>query len=106
MNTQGIDLLEVILKEHLQIPLTELEENFLNIIDDEAKEAALLLINSSAFVDEITSLSDSIIKKASQLSQEQQDYIKMKCQKKIEELENSTPKPKSSETSDKSLKKC
>ena len=87
MKSQNFDVLEVILKNDLGIPLDEKEEEWLKLVDDEMKSSLFDLVNSQSFLEEIKNIVRNIIAKSSELSKEQQQTIKRKCEERIKKLE-------------------
>lgn len=86
-NTSGFDMIEIVLKKDLKIPLDDLEEKWLSHIDEQIKNELFDLVNNSVFLDEIKEVIEHIVRKSVTLPKEQQDYIKAKCQERIQKLE-------------------
>lgn len=87
MKESSLDLLEVVLKDDLKIPLSMNEKELLEQFDDEIKKSALAVIEEGSYFDETLKLINKIIDDASSLSNEEQKIIKIKCQNKIETME-------------------
>lgn len=85
-NTRELDIIEIVLKKDLKIPLNELEEKLFNNLDEQIKNDLFDLVNSSSFLDEIENVVENIIKKSYLLPPEEQNYIKTKCNEKIRKL--------------------
>lgn len=85
MNIQ-FDLIEVILKQNLNIPLTDSELQWLDTIDDTTKNTVCDLIHDSSYYDEVLKLLDCLMKRAENLPYEEQIDIKNKCMSKKKEL--------------------
>ena len=94
-NTSGLDMIEVVLKKDLKIPLNELEEKCLSNIDEQTKQEIFELVNNCAYLDEIKNLVEHIKKTSLFLSVEEQDYIKTKCEERIQNLEHPSLSTKS-----------
>lgn len=58
-----IDLLEVVLKNKMNIPLTEEEQECLNNTDMEMQEAIKVLLNSGLYQEESNKMAEKIITK-------------------------------------------
>lgn len=87
MNVQQFDIIEVVLKQNLKIKLTEEETRWLENIDEELKNTVIDLISDESYLDDIISLLDRMIQKASLLPLDEQADIKQKCIMKKRELE-------------------
>lgn len=94
MKSQNFDVLEVILKNDLRLPLEKKEEEWLKQIDDETKESFIDLLNSPSFLEEIKDLSENIIAKSLKFTEEEQEIIRKKCEERIKQLEERDKKAK------------
>ncbi len=94
MKSQNFDVLEVILKNDLRLPLEKKEEEWLKQIDDETKESFIDLLNSPSFLEEIKDLSENIIAKSLKFTEEEQEIIRKKCEERIKQLEGRDKKAK------------
>lgn len=86
MSDNRIDIFETILKDDLRIPLTDKEKEALTKVDDDIKQQIYEIVNNPAFLDEIISSTNTIISKAYNLSEEDQQYIIQKCEERIRRL--------------------
>lgn len=85
--SQSFDLIEIILKQKLQIPLTDSELRWLDNVDMDIKKTASQLIDSKSYLEEIVKTLNYLIEKANHLPKEEQTDIKNKCMAKKKELE-------------------
>lgn len=106
MKPQGFDIIEIVLKKDLQLPLTPVEETELSNMDNEVIEELLKLVNSSIFLEDVTQLTERIIKEAKLLSIDEQEYIKTKCEERIKKLKYPNKTLNSFDINNKKLKKC
>lgn len=80
---EKLDIFEIALKNDLEIPLNSSEKEMLTHMDEDVKQEIYDLINNIAFLDELETITKNIIRKSADLSEEEQKYIRMKCQKRI-----------------------
>ena len=85
--SQTFDLIEIILKQKLQIQLTDSEVRWLDNVDMDIKNTASQLIDSKSYLEEIVKMLDYLMEKANNLPQSEQVDIKNKCMAKKKELE-------------------
>lgn len=82
MSNKKIDIIEIFIKNDLDIPLENEEIEWLNNLDDETKKAAIELINNNSYIDEIVKILNKIIIESKNLSDMEQENIKEKCEVK------------------------
>lgn len=88
METQKVDIMEVILKEELQIPLTIEEQSSFKTIDEESKEMIRDLLNDNSYKEEILKIYDNILTKIQLMDICDKDLYIARCKDKIANLEN------------------
>lgn len=81
-----LDLIETILKDDLEISLSSEENTLINELDDDIKKEIYDLVKNPMFIDDIELITKSIIFKSHNLSLEQQQYIKTKCEERVKKL--------------------
>lgn len=87
MKEKAFDLIEVVLKKELEIPLSSSEQKYLLNIDDIALEVVKTVIEESSYKDEVLRLINSILEESSSLPLEQRKNIENKCNQKKLQLE-------------------
>lgn len=87
MKLKSFDIIEVMLKKELKIPLSKEESEWLSQVDEETKESIKMIINESSYEDEIIRLMNHILEKSLTLPEEEQQYIKNRCCEKKKQLE-------------------
>lgn len=87
MKLKSFDIIEVMLKKELKIPLSKEESEWLSQVDEETKESIKMIINESSYEDEIIRLMNHILEKSLTLPKEEQQYIKNRCYEKKKQLE-------------------
>lgn len=86
MNAIKFDIIEVMLKIQLKIPLTEEEEKWINNIDNDIKEATLIVLDDDSYADELLRSIHNILISIGSLSLEEQQYVKARCEEKIAKI--------------------
>ena len=90
METRKIDIMEVILKNDLKIPLTMQEEQLIQTIDEESKEMIRVLFNDDSYKEELIKMCNKIILKLKVSNIKDSDLFIARCMDKISNLENPT----------------
>lgn len=86
MNAIKFDIIEVMLKIQLKIPLTEEEKKWINNIDNDIKEATLIVLDDDSYADELLRSIHNILISIGSLSLEEQQYVKARCEEKIAKI--------------------
>lgn len=88
METQKIDIIEVILKDELQIQLTREEQESFKTIDEESKDMIRDLLNDNSYKEEILKMCRKILTEIQLMDRKDRDLYEARCKDRIVNLEN------------------
>lgn len=88
MDIEKIDIMEVILKSDLKIPLTIQEEKSIENIDEESKNMIRAVFNDYSYREELIKMCNKIILKLQSNSIKDSDLFIARCKDKIANIEN------------------
>lgn len=88
MSQNKFDIIELMIKKELAIPLTTTEQAYFDDLDDEIKNLTLMLTHDYSYRDEIIRVIENINLDPLTLSEPDKQSIKNRCNNKIKQLCN------------------